>query len=296
MINKQRIAVTLALLLAAGMAWPQDDEADELKIAALEALMTAPPERALPSVTRVLRGDNSVAVKESALFVLSQIDRPEAAGLLLEVASQPGPLQQEAIEMIGIGGDATALAALREIYASGDEEVRGAVLDAYLIAGDEDSVYELAVNASTEEEREAAIEMLGVMDATDRLRDVRAQAGVSEGLIEALALSGDTASLRELALDNSDADLQAEAIQALGIAGGDDANAALLEIYRSSDQRYVREAALEGMLISGYDQGALELYRASDDVSEKRMLLEYLTIMGSDEIWDIIDAALEGQR
>ena len=50
------------------------------------------------------------------------------------------------------------------------------------------------------------------------------------------------------------------------------------------------------MLISGSDEAVLELYRSSSDPAEKKELLEYLVIMGSDDVWNIIDATLEGNR
>ena len=56
----------------------------------------------------------------------------------------------------------------------------------------------------------------------------------------------------------------------------------------------IRESALEGLLISVYDEGVLELYRSSQDPAEKRELLEILVVMGSDEVWDVIDSALDG--
>ena len=92
----------------------------------------------------------------------------------------------------------------------------------------------------------------------------------------------------------SDPELQAEAIEALGIVGGDEVDAALVDIYRGATTDHIREAALDGMLIAGHDEGVLELYRSSSDDAEKKELLEYLVIMGSDEVWDLIDAALEG--
>ena len=67
----------LALLVfsAAGSAQSDSPEdVEDLKLAALEALMSAPPERALPIVAKVLAGNNSDEVKEGALFILSQID------------------------------------------------------------------------------------------------------------------------------------------------------------------------------------------------------------------------------
>ena len=101
------------------------DDAEQLKIAALEALMSAPADRALPLITKVLQGDHSDEVKSRALFVLSQIDLPEAQATLLDTARNGSErLRLEAIRMVGIGGDAEALAGLRDIYANGDSDVK----------------------------------------------------------------------------------------------------------------------------------------------------------------------------
>jgi len=269
------------------------DESEVLKIAALEALIAAPPERALPLVTKVLNSNNSNEVKELALFVLSQIDLPEAHATLLDIArTGDDELSGEAVRMIGISGDPEALAGLADLYSSGGEEVREAVLEAYMIAGDSAAVYQIAENAENEDEFEAAVEMLGVMGARDELQALRESSGFSEPLIEAYAISGDYESLRELAMDNSDPEIQILAIEALGIVGGDNVNVTLLEIYRGTDSADVRDAALEGMLIAGYDEGVLELYKESDDISEKRDLLEILSMMDSDLIMEVIDEAL----
>lgn len=273
------------------------DEAEELKIAALEALMSAPSERALPIVAKVLSGDGSDELKERALFVLSQIDLPEAQTLLLETAQNgSGELRQEAIRMVGIGGDPEALAGLSAIYASGDEDTREAVLEAYLIADDSDAVYQLAVAAESGEDFDAAVEMLAAMGALEELRSLRDRAGLSEGLIEAYAIAGDVESLQALAMDNSNPELQAQAIEGLGMAGGDEVGAVLTEIYRGSASADVREAALEGLLIADHDDGVLELFRESQDAAEKRELLEMLVMMDSDAVWDIIDSTLEDER
>ena len=286
------LAIALIAISFTSQAVAQDD-ADELKIAALEALLAAPPEKAYPLAAKVLRGNSSDEVKESALFVLSQIDLPEAQNALLETAQQnDGEIRLEAIRMIGIGGHNDSLAALRPIFEAGDNDVKEAVLEAYLIADDADSVYEIAVNANDEDIFEEAVEMLGAMGANDHLRRLRESAGASESLIEAYAIAGDSASLREIAMDASDPELQTEAIEALGIVGGSDVNATLLDIYKNAESDDVREAALDGMLISGYDEGVLELYRSSQNPSEKRDLLQYLVMMDSDAIYDAIDEVL----
>jgi HEAT repeat protein len=295
-----KTGIILALLLgsvAAVQAQPVDTEREALQIAAMEALISAPEERALPLARKVLDGNYSTELKARALFVLSQIDMPEAQEALVAAArTGEGELREEAVRMIGINGSAAALAELGELYRDGDNELREAVLQAYLIADHADAVYELAVNAGSAEEFESAVGILGAMGATEHLARLRDRAGASEEWIQALAVAGDSATLRELALDGSDVGRQAAAIQALGIVGGDEVEATLLETYRAAGSDEVREAALQGMLIADYDEGVIELYRSSNDPAEKKALLEVLVMMDSDAAWDAIDSALGGNE
>lgn len=300
MRKKTIIVLGTAILIFAGTASSQErnaEDADRLKIAALEALMSAPAERAIPVLSKVLQSDNSDEVKESALFVLGQLDTPEAQSLLLQTAREEGgSLQTEAVRMIGISGNPESLAVLSEIYAAGDADVREAVLEAFLIADDKKAIYEIALGTESPEEFDEAVDMLAAMGAIEELRTLIGRAGSSEELIDAYAVAGDVETLRQLALDGSDPDVQARAIEALGVVGGDDVESTLMEIYRSAATDQVREAALDGMLIADYDAGIIELYRASNDPVEKRELLEYLTAMDSDEMWTLIEEALEERR
>jgi len=297
MKNITKLIIALTFLLATTSGYAQTDDQDSLRMTALEALISAPPERALPIVNKVLSGNHSTELKERALFILSQMDTPESQTRLLAFArDSQGELQTEAIRMIGIGGDSDAINNLGSIYQGGDEDVREAVLEAYLIAGDADAVFEIAANTSDEEEFSNAVQMLGAMGANDQLRELRGQAGLSESLIQAYAISGDATTLRELAMDDSNPDMQVQAIEALGIVGGDDVGQILIGLYRATSNEDVKDAALQGMLIAGHDAGVLELYQAASDTSEKRDLLEYLVIMDSDAVWDLIDTAFEGEE
>jgi len=295
-----RLLLILLLLPVVAFAAGHDtsvSDRDSLKIAALEALMSAPPEKALPLVDKVLAGNHSTEVKERALFILSQIDSSEAQATLLRFAREDSSeLQLEAIRMVGIGGDEEALASLGDVYQAGNRDVKDAVLEAYLIADDARAIYDIAVNADNETDFSEAVDMLGAMGASSELRELRSQAGMSETLIDAYAVSGDSETLRELAMDSSDPDLQTKAIEALGIVGGEDVDNTLVEIYRSAQSDEVREAALTGMLISGHDSGVLELYRGATDPVQKRQLLEYLVMMDSEAIYDVIDQALAGDQ
>lgn len=281
--------------LAAAERAPNYDE--ELALAALEGLMAQPGERALPIIKKVLAGQQSQLVKQRALFVLSQIDSPEAQQILMQSARSTDPaMRGEAIRAIGIGGDSKSLDALQEIYVAGSADVKDDVLQAWLIAGRKEAVYQAAVNAKSEEEANRAIRILGAMGATEELRKLGDRPNASSGLVEAYAISGDLASLRKIAEGNDNGALRLDAVRKIGIIGSDAANAALREIYARTSDSEIRDAALQGMLISGDDQGVLALYRAAKSSEEKRTLMRHLSMMDSDAALKAIDQALEGQK
>src|SRR6185295_8172792 len=135
---------------------PSDDRAptedEELSIAALESLMMQPSARALPILKKVLAGSQSTLVKRRALFVLAQIEAPEARDLLMQTARTSPELRGDAIRSIGISGDQKSLDALQEIYKVGDEDAKKEILQAWMIAGRKEAIFNVAVNAKTEDE------------------------------------------------------------------------------------------------------------------------------------------------
>ncbi len=301
MHTRLKLIFILPAILFATTSIAQDSDAarekEELQMMALEALMASPSERALPALIKLLDGDGSDELKESALFVLSQIDHPDASAKLLTYAHDgSGETQLEAIRMIGINGDEAALAGLPDLYTNGNEDVREAVLEAYLIAGNTEGVFIIAMNASNEDDYEDAVEILGAMDAHEELSRLREEKGISNALITAYIISGNDVELRKLAMDSSDIELQAEAIEALGIVGGPDTDTTLADIYTGSDNEEIKEAALTGLLIGDFDETMLSLYRSSNSIDEKRDILEMLVVMDSDLAMEVINAALAGDQ
>jgi HEAT repeat protein len=271
---------------------PNEDE--ELALAALEGLMAQPGDRALPIIKKVLSGPQSTLVKKRALFVLSQIDTPEARDLLAQaVRSSDGALRGEAIRSIGIGGDVKLLDSLDAIYDSGDAATKREVLQAWLIAGRKESVYQAALKAKTEDEATEAIHMLGVMGAADELRKLSDRPNAARGLVDAMAISGDLAGLRKIAEGTGEHAVRVEAVRRIGIVQGDEARAALRDIYTRSTDAEIREAATQGMLIAQDEQGLLALYRGAKSADEKRSLLRMLSMINGDAALQAIDAALE---
>jgi len=291
------ILVALAICCTANAAERAPTANEELALAALEGLMAQPPERALPIIKKVLAGSQTTLVKQRALFVLSQIGSPEAQALLAQASrSSDAALRGEAIRSIGIGGDPKALDALQEVYKTGDPDVKRDVLQAWMIAGRKEAVYQAALNGKSEEETNEAIRMLAVMGATDELRKLGDRPNAASGLVDAYAISGDLVSLRKIAEGSGDRSLRLDAVRKIGMIQGDGSRAALRDIYARTTDEEIKEAALQGMLMSGDEQGVLTLYRGAKTSDEKRVLLRYLSMMDGDAALQAIDAALEGKN
>lgn len=266
---------------------------DPLKLAAIEALMIAPPEQALPIAKRLMNSDTHPELKARTLFILSQVDDPEAHRLLLDTARNgPGELQLEAIRMIAVSGNEAIVSQLAGVYRDGDTQVREAVLQAYMITDDDEAIYQAALDAENDEEFRAAVELLGVMGATDRLKQLRDHPAADESLMRAYAIAGDTDSLLAMAHDDSNLRMQVEAIRSLGIASDTDLNSELVKIYRGSSNYTIKQAVMESLMIAGDDQSVLQLFRSATEDRERADLLRLLVVMDSDAAIEVINAAL----
>ena len=243
---------------------PNADE--ELALAAMEGLMAQSPERALPIIKKVLAGPQTKLVKQRALFVLSQIDSPEAREILVQTArSSDAAMRGEAIRSIGIGGDPKSLDALQAIYNAGGPDVKGEVLQAWLIAEHKEAVYQAALNAKTEEEANQAIRLLGVMGATDELRKLGDKPNAASGLVDAYALSGDLASLRKIAEGSGARSVRIDAVRKIGLIDSDAARAALREIYTRSTDAGNQGRRAAGHVDSGRRAGRAHAVQGRED-------------------------------
>ena len=204
-------------------------------------------------------------------------------------------LRAEAIRNIGISGNPSSLAVLQTLYEGGDARTKKEVLQAWLISGRKNEVYQAALNAKSEEEANNAIRTLSVMGARDELRKLGETRQPNEHLAEAYAISGDLESLRRIAEGNGELSMRRDAVRKIGIVQSPQARTALREIYSGAKDAEIRDAALQGMLIGNDEEGVLALYRASKNADEKRALLRTLSMMDSDAALQAIDAALESK-
>jgi HEAT repeat protein len=274
-----------------------DTSDEELADIAVEGLMNAPPERALPLLKKVLQSQHSQKTKKRALFVLSQLGTDAALDVVIDTAkTSPDPeLRAEAIRMLGVSGEDRAINRLREIYASSkDAHQKDQIIEAWLVADRKDLVLASARNEPDPAVRKKAIETLGALDASDELKqlfDVTPDADNRREIIQALGVAGNSGALAQIAGDAKlPEDLRVDALQSLGVAGADDA---LVKLYTQANTPKLREAALQGLLVAGDSDGVLQLYKQAKTTEEKKALLRTLTTMDDDAAINAIEAELD---
>lgn len=275
-----------------------DDE--ELQLYALDGLLQAEPERAVPILERFLSSDRPLQLKQRALFVLSQSESPRARQILLEVArhGEPPELRIEAVHDLGIAGGEEDLAALSGIWKEGSPEVKAAVLDAWLIADQVEPVLAVARSERDPELRGKAIDELGAMDAS---KDLKALYGAEKNpelrgkILGALGVAEDVAALTEVARTEADPELRGRAIEAIGIAGGPEAGKQLAALYSSETDPAVRSRVLNAYLILGDGHGLVDLFRREKNPELRRQIVQTLSFMDDAESQALLDKLLGGQ-
>ena len=285
-------ALELEVRQASGQPVNPDKEEDEdIKIYAVNSLMNSDPERALPILQKLLTSNNSVRVKDKALFVLSQSDSPQAAQILASVArGQAHPeLQRKAINYLGIGGGSKNGALLAEIYQSASNpDVKREVLNAFLVADAKESLMAVTKTERDPSLRRHAIHQLGAMGATKELQQVLQSSTTSEdkeAIMQAFGIAGDSDDLLQIAKSNADVEVRRSAIRALGITGGN-LGSTLVQIASSDPNRDLRRAAMEALFIRGDAHDLVAIAKSTNDVDTRKRAVEKLSLMDSKEARD----------
>jgi HEAT repeat protein len=274
-------------------------DSEDIAEIAVEGLMNAPPERALPLLKKVLQGPHSDKVKKRALFVLSQLDEDAALDAVVDVAKTSGDanLREEAIRMLGVSGQDRAIARLHELYAtSKSAPEKRAIIQAWLVSDRKDLILASARSETDESVRREAIQALGAMDASSELQqlfDSTHDAENQQAIVQALGVAGNVQGLTVIAESQQPEATRIEAIRALGIAGDEGGSAALVKLYPKATTAALRDAVLQGLLIAGDSDAMLQLYRQARTKEEKQALLRAITTTNSDAALDLIEHELK---
>jgi HEAT repeat protein len=318
-------AKALAAEIRGGSARAASSDDEELKLMALNGLMQADEEAAIPILEEFLQSEKSSRLRERALFVLAQSESEKAHAILAKVArgeSDP-ELQRQAIRYLGVHGSDRGLALLADLYRSlSSTEARATVLESFMIAGDEKRLLDLARNEPDAELRGRAIQLLGTMDATAELWELyqrETSEDAKEKMLQAFMVAGDEEHLLQVARDRkASSELRRSAVQLLGAEGAEEALWQLFQeetsletkkqilhaLFVAGDEERlaqvatdkaqppeIRRAAIHGLGVSGEEAvpALLGLYRGETDREVKKQVIESLFI--NDAAKELIEIA-----
>jgi len=190
---------------------PAQESNDDLRLLAINSLMNADAERALPLVENILKGNSGPSVKDRALFVISQNKAPRAQQALLDYAKGGGnpDLQLRAIQYVGMSGTKEAQQQLVGIYAgSSDPRVKAAILQSLMQAHAADALLNIAKTEKDTNLRGTAIRVLALTRGVPAEELVElygtSDAAAKREIVNGLMARGDGKTLVDLARKETD--------------------------------------------------------------------------------------------
>jgi hypothetical protein len=270
---------------------PAQETNEDLKLMAINSLMNADPDRAMPLLEGVLKGNGAPKVKDRALFVLTQNQSPRAQQILTQYAKGAGnpDLQVRAIKYIGMSGTSDARQQLTSIYSgSTDAAVKRQVIQSLMISNGKDSLFALAKNEKDEELRAEAIKQLGVMRAIDQLGQLYASETSADNkiqIVKSLFIADASDKLLDFVRNEKDARVRGEAIRDLAMTHSASPEA-LAGLYASETDPKTKKEIVNGLMARGDGKLLVDLARKETDPAMKRFMVERLSMMHSKEATD----------
>lgn len=291
-VNDAR-ALELEVKQASGQQVSPDKQGDEdLKLMAINSLMGSDPERSVPLLENIIKGNNPPRMKEKALFVLAQSKSPKARETVAQLAKGGAnpDLQLKAVEYLGVYGGQDNAKLLGDIYSgSSDPAVKRAVLRGYLISQNKERILAAAKSETNPELRAEAVRLLGAMRAQQELWQLyqgESSADVKRNILHSMAVAGSTDRLADLARSEKDPKLRKEVIQAMGITRSPKASETLLALYGPENDKEVKKTIVAALFVQQNAKALVDLARKESDPEMKRDIVSKLSIMKSKEASD----------
>lgn len=202
---------------------PAQETNDDIKLMAINSLMNADAERAIPLVEGILKGSSAPAVKRNALFVLAQNKSPRAQQVLIEYAkggTNPD-LQLNAIQFVGQSFTKENQQQLVGIYSSsGDTRVKNAILQSLMTSRANDALLNIAKTEKDPALRSAAIRYLASIRTVpvEGLLELYAgaDAQTKRDIVDGLMSRRDAKNLVDLARKEADPAMKKTIVDRLG--------------------------------------------------------------------------------
>ncbi len=270
---------------------PAQESNEDLKLLAINSLMSADPEKAIPLLEDVLKGNSSPKVKERALFVLTQNQSPQAQQVLMNYAKGSGnpDLQTRAIRYIGMSGTSDARKQLLSIYnSSNDTSIKRQILQSLMTTNDKDTLLNIAKAEKDQELRQSAVRQLGVIHGVDQLAQLYAAESsleVKKEIIRSLFIANASDKLLDIARNEKDQSIRSEAIRNLAMSHGVAADA-LANLYTAETDSNVKRQLVNGLFAHGDAKLMIDLARKETDPQMKMYIVRQLSMMHSKDATD----------
>jgi HEAT repeat protein len=283
-----------------GKAAGSSDDDDQIKLLAISSMQNSNPQGAVQLLDSVLKATNSLQVKKRAIFVLAQNDDPAAHQILLSYAKGNGnpDLQIEAIRYLtartprnGSGSTPAArqatAAELQDIYnATQDVDVRRAVLQALVSAGDKAGLLKIASSNGDVEIKRMAISQLGgsnLITATELMQLYQKEENkeLKQSMIGAFGEMGAADQLIQIAKTEKDPAVRQQAIRRLGDAKNERATQALVEFYGSEQDVDTKKAVISALGNQNNADPLIALARKETNSELKLQLVRRIADMAS---------------
>lgn len=237
--------------------------------------------------------------RETRVAIIEALSIAGESGMLKQVlADESDPeLRRAAIYGIAMEEDDEAAELLQMLYENANSSgEKSTILEALTIM---DEAKPLALTIlRTEKDPELqkqAIQVLGIMEATEELGELYSSMTTRESrvaILEAMAIAEDTDGLMKVLETEQDEDLRAAAIQSLAISEGDGVAEKLVSIYPNAS-REEKSAVIQSMMIMDDADALLSLMKTEQDPELKREMMQMLTIMDSEEANEYLFEMLE---
>lgn len=216
---------------------PAEESNEDLKLMAINSLMSADPDKAVPLLEGILKGNSSPKIKDRALFVLTQNRSAQAQKVLIDIAKGAGnpDLQIRAIRDLGISGVDDARQQLVSIYgSSNDSAVRQQVIQSLMIARATEALFNIVKNEKEQQLHVDAIRQLGILHASDQLMQLYAgeTSGNKREIINALFIAGAAKDMIDLARKESDPAMKKYIVGRLSMMQSKEATDYMMELLR----------------------------------------------------------------
>ncbi|MDH3787205.1 MAG: HEAT repeat domain-containing protein [Xanthomonadales bacterium] len=237
--------------------------------------------------------------RDTRIAIIEALSIAGESGMLKQVLSDESDpeLRRAAIYGIAMEEDDEAAELLQMLYENAQStEEKSMILEA-LTMMDEAKPLALTILRTEKDpqlQREA-IQVLGIMEATEELADLYSNMTTRESriaILEAMAIAEDTDGLMKVLETEQDEDLRAAAIQSLAISEGDGVAEKLVSIYPNAS-REEKSAVIQSMMIMEDAEALLSLLKTEDDPELKREMMQMLTIMDSEEANEYLFELLE---